>query len=276
VQFNLESCLFVNLDVGVSYQSWTQGVAIADCNFTAVTKCVQVPSSQTGILSQLSIVNSQFAPNPSASGYAVDIRTSVVGVNLTNNLVAVGAGTTGFNIAAGAGIAISNNEIFTPGASTNVGIAIGASAGQVAISNNDVHGCTTGITVASGAAAVSIVGNNVTNNGTAITDSATGTFISNNAGYAWQSYTPTFGGFSANPTVSARYLREGKKVTVEIYTTANGTSNSTSFTPLWTIVERSPLQGAPRSGRIPPPSQCLRTGAAGVSPRPGRKAPHSL
>ncbi len=46
----------------------------------------------------------------------------------------------------------------------------------------------------------------------------------------WIAYSPTFSGFSADPTaVSARYFLEGKRCTVTIRATA-GTSNATTFT----------------------------------------------
>lgn len=47
---------------------------------------------------------------------------------------------------------------------------------------------------------------------------------------AWKTYTPTFTGFSADPTVFARYTVVGKLCVVSIATSASGTSNATSFT----------------------------------------------
>lgn len=46
----------------------------------------------------------------------------------------------------------------------------------------------------------------------------------------WTAWTPTWGGFSANPTVTARYTQIGKFLFAYIITTANGTSNATNFT----------------------------------------------
>lgn len=47
----------------------------------------------------------------------------------------------------------------------------------------------------------------------------------------WTSWTPGFGGFSANPTVTwARYMQIGKLAIVTYKQTANGTSNATTFT----------------------------------------------
>jgi hypothetical protein len=51
------------------------------------------------------------------------------------------------------------------------------------------------------------------------------------AGVEWTSYTPTFGGFSVDPTnVVARYLRIGSMCIVSVYMGTAGTSNATNFT----------------------------------------------
>jgi hypothetical protein len=47
---------------------------------------------------------------------------------------------------------------------------------------------------------------------------------------AWTAWTPSFTGFSINPTVVARYVQIGKTVTVQVYTSGVGTSNATTFT----------------------------------------------
>lgn len=48
---------------------------------------------------------------------------------------------------------------------------------------------------------------------------------------AWNDWTPTYGGFSANPTVSqARYFQLGKLVIASIEHSAGGTSNATNHT----------------------------------------------
>lgn len=44
-------------------------------------------------------------------------------------------------------------------------------------------------------------------------------------GGAWTTYTPTTSGWAATPTASARYIQQGKQVTIEFYIT--GTSNNT-------------------------------------------------
>ena len=47
---------------------------------------------------------------------------------------------------------------------------------------------------------------------------------------AWVAWSPSFGGFSANPTVTARYRQVGKDVVATMAEVSAGTSNGTSFT----------------------------------------------
>jgi hypothetical protein len=46
----------------------------------------------------------------------------------------------------------------------------------------------------------------------------------------WQSWSPTFTGFSSNPTGVYRWVQIGKTVTLSVVQLTNGTSNSTAFT----------------------------------------------
>lgn len=46
----------------------------------------------------------------------------------------------------------------------------------------------------------------------------------------WQDWTPTHGGFSADPTIVAKYCVIGKLMFLSYATTAAGTSNATTFT----------------------------------------------
>lgn len=50
------------------------------------------------------------------------------------------------------------------------------------------------------------------------------------AGGSWQSWTPTFGGFSTNPSGTCRYCIIGKLCYVVIHLTSSGTSNANTFT----------------------------------------------
>lgn len=54
--------------------------------------------------------------------------------------------------------------------------------------------------------------------------------LGTDSSWAWQSWTPTHTGFSANPTVVGSYTQIGKTVICNYRTSSNGTSNATSYT----------------------------------------------
>lgn len=92
---------------------------------------------------------------------------------------------------------------------------------------------TTAVTTVAGAAGVDIVGRlTLTQKESAVfhqRSSNTWVRLGGEEG-VWTTWTPTFTGFSVDPTVSASYRIEGKKLFIHMTTTANGTSNATTFT----------------------------------------------
>jgi hypothetical protein len=50
VVLNIDKSYFTDVGVGLLYQSFVQGVAISNSNFTGCTACIDVPASQTGVL----------------------------------------------------------------------------------------------------------------------------------------------------------------------------------------------------------------------------------
>jgi hypothetical protein len=88
-----------------------------------------------------------------------------------------------------------------------------------------IAGATTGVTITSSLGVLTDAGQNVL-----MTLVKTGTnawLLQNGTPGAYQSYTPTFAGFSVDPVVVARYMLIGKKCHVWLATTSHGTSNST-------------------------------------------------
>lgn len=65
---------------------------------------------------------------------------------------------------------------------------------------------------------------------------------------ALTAWTPTFTGFSVAPTVVARYVQIGKIVHIIMYTTVDGTSNTTAFTMTLPV---SALDGQISYAKIP-------------------------
>lgn len=71
-----------------------------------------------------------------------------------------------------------------------------------------------------------------------------GYVVADNTGSeGWIAFTPTFTGFSVNPTVTSRYRQIGKTVFWKMITTVNGTSNATGFTATLPVTARE-TQGA--------------------------------
>jgi hypothetical protein len=60
---------------------------------------------------------------------------------------------------------------------------------------------------------------------------------------SWINYTPTWGGFSIDPTVDrCQYFRQGKNITVQLHTSANGTSSATTKTVTVPFIASAPAQ----------------------------------
>lgn len=74
---------------------------------------------------------------------------------------------------------------------------------------------------------------------------------------AWQTWSPTLGGFSANPTGTYYYTQIGKLVVLSIAQSTNGTSNSALFTI------SLPVTAATRAGHVwEMPCQVVDNGAS--------------
>jgi hypothetical protein len=72
-----------------------------------------------------------------------------------------------------------------------------------------------------------------------------GYVVADNTGSeGWIAFTPTFTGFSVNPTVTSRYRQIGKTVFWKMITTVNGTSNATGFTATLPVTAREIQGGA--------------------------------
>jgi hypothetical protein len=62
--------------------------------------------------------------------------------------------------------------------------------------------------------------------------------------FLWQAHAPTFGGFSANPTGSYRYIRIGHLCIFNVRNSADGTSNANTYTMSAPIVAATVTNGA--------------------------------
>jgi hypothetical protein len=86
VVFNFVSCNLSSLDVGLQYGSYVQGVVVASSNFTGDFYGIFVPASDTGNLSQLTVVGSQFATNSANYATSIEVLTAVTPVQIIGNL----------------------------------------------------------------------------------------------------------------------------------------------------------------------------------------------
>jgi len=130
----------------------------------------------------------------------------------------------------------SNNatSLFSVAQSGNINIISGSTltiGGSLAIST------------AASAAATSDKAILISPNGNVAMNSATIGSAGTNLSSAWTSWTPTFGGFSADPTVTSVYAQIGKIVHVNVNCSANGTSNATSFTISLPVAAKSGASG---------------------------------
>jgi hypothetical protein len=85
VVFNFVSCNLSSLDVGLLYGSYVQGVVVASSNFTGDFYGIDVPVSETGNLSQLTVVGSQFATNSANYATSIEVLTVVTPVQIIGN-----------------------------------------------------------------------------------------------------------------------------------------------------------------------------------------------
>jgi hypothetical protein len=86
VGFNFVSCNLSSLNVGLQYGSYVQGVVVASSNFTGDFYGIFVPASDTGNLSQLTVVGSQFATNSANYATSIEVLTAVTPVQIIGNL----------------------------------------------------------------------------------------------------------------------------------------------------------------------------------------------
>lgn len=162
VVFNFTGCNFQYLAVGINYGNYTQGVAISNSNFTVCIAGVEAAGGLSNTLSQLSIVNSQFACSTNAVGMGTGINPFIFTGNLVEiypNSYGIGAGQLGIG-------SITGNTFL--GLSSQVGnIAIGIQ-GQPAvlysfpdcvITGNCFYGLALGIQIAAGVSGINIQSN---------------------------------------------------------------------------------------------------------------------
>ena len=164
VVFNFAKSSWVHLAVGVEYGSNVQGVTISQANFTGVTRGVSVPSTATGVLSQLSIVASQFASNPNAGGASIDVQAAVNPVTIADNLFLSNGPGTQINFGVHSFTSISGNHLYSPSPNNNIALNFAGGQSPSSISGNVIFGFATALTVPISTANASVTNNTMTGN----------------------------------------------------------------------------------------------------------------
>jgi len=174
--FNFTGCNFFTLNIGLNYGSYTQGVSVANSNFSG-NNGINLAAGLSGLAAQLNVTTSQFA---SYLGPSINVGTYLYNYSIIGNLFFVPASTIGVYIAQNGGGQIVGNT-FTPQSnqalSGNYGILIKTTAANFAttVVGNTFSQLSTGVLADTGSQYVNVqsnayadvtahTGNNGTNN----------------------------------------------------------------------------------------------------------------
>jgi len=230
VEYNVAKSNFNNLTTGIVYGSFIQGVTIDQTSFTSnngTSNGISVPAAQTGLLSELTITNSQF----NVPTNALVFSTALGNVLISDSLCIARANSNCFSLGNSPTFNLTGNELASSSTTGTNGIIVGGSGGNGIILGNVIAGFATGVTLQANASNV-IVSENVYSGNTANISNASN--AANNTGFdlPWLAYTsaPSCG----NATItnnSSRFRTVGKTTFIELdlTITALGTCTGTTF-----------------------------------------------
>jgi hypothetical protein len=179
VVYNLDSCTFNNMGVGISYGNWIQGVAAVNCNFTGCAIGINAPAG-TGE-AQLSIANSQF--NCST---AINLQIALFAVQIASSLFIVPPAGAAIQTVGEAQLTIIGNSFGSSTASnvTGTGIVVssGSQLGGTIVGNSFYDLPQSGVSLGAGSGGILVGSNTFVNCPTPISDAGTGNVIVNNLG----------------------------------------------------------------------------------------------
>jgi hypothetical protein len=240
-QVNVAKSIFQGLAQGILYGSYVQGVTVDQSNFTGVTTGIGSNGSETGVLAQLSVTNSQFA----ASGNAIITATAIVTTQLANNLFIQPANSTAIFLQASTHFMIVGNNITSLSVTGTQGIVIGPS-GTGTIVGNDIFGFGGGINLQSGANGIVVSDNTLEGNTTNFTNSGTG---NTGADLPWVAFTPAFTcGTATFTNNSSRSKTVGKLTSIQIDATITAIGTCSGNNVGWTL-PNTPQSGGSVMGR---------------------------
>lgn len=186
VAINVIGSTFDYLTTGILYGTLVQGLTVANSNFTGDSQGIVVPVAAN--VTQLSVTASQF--NNAISG--IVSNTPAGAVSISGSLFFVSA-TSGFGIVLSqyAQTMVSGNNIFctTPASTNGLVFTTAAATAESTVYGNVITGCSSGMVIGAAANQLLVSNNNLLGNTVGLTNSGTGNFIVNNAGYNPVGYT---------------------------------------------------------------------------------------
>lgn len=157
--FNISNSGFYNLNIGLNYGQYVQGVQVINSNFTNDNKGIFVDTGLAG-MDQLTVSNNQF--NAFTNGFNIYALSAVPNVNISNNTFLINNNSSGVNLQATSTTTITGNT-FEPntGSPSNVfGVILnGKVIGASMISGNNFFNLTGGVTLQSGSGNVNVQSN---------------------------------------------------------------------------------------------------------------------
>ncbi|MBH9645037.1 hypothetical protein [Burkholderia vietnamiensis] len=161
VVFNFHSSAFVDMQTGIVYGTYVQGVTVSQSNFTHVQNGIVSNASESG-LDQLTVSNSQFE----ASSNGILESTGIAGTIISNNLFIVDDGANGVNLSGCANCQIVGNAFASGGGTPNDGISITGAALPTVVTGNTFQSMTNGVFMNASGHGVTVIGNGYKSNST--------------------------------------------------------------------------------------------------------------
>jgi hypothetical protein len=153
IVINVQQSGFYNNGIGISYDSYVQGLAVDNCNFTNGVVGIHAPSTATGVLAQLSVCNSQF----NCTADTIRLEVALNPVNISNTVFFCTSGAAGINLGGSLNVSITGCS-FVP-VTGGAGTGIIGTASFVAITGNTFDDLSVGVATDSPAAEWAITGN---------------------------------------------------------------------------------------------------------------------
>lgn len=181
---NFTDNFFPHVAIGIIYGSYVQGVTVNHDNFTGGGVGIESGASETGVLSLLTVHDSQF----NTTGVQIFLGTNIYQTDIHDNIFYGSAGNPIVEMDQPSPFTFANNQC--DGLSLTLGtcLLVGSSAASTlnggTITGNHIYDIAKGFSILSGAQSMDIENNEFLNSVTTpISDAGTGTIIKNNPGY---------------------------------------------------------------------------------------------